>query len=225
MLKKLLILLSVLLISSFYIHLNAQSDLNQSQTANHELQKLQKDENHADCDGHGDHDENDHNEIGNHDDVEENHDHENHDEGFFIKLTSDVIKLAGITFQDVKHGCIDRTIELPGEIGFNEDRLAHISPRFAGVALKANIRVGDYVKKGDIVAVVESNESMNSYSIKAPISGWVIERHLTPGEFVSEENSIFVIADLSTVWVNLAVYPKDANRIRMGQTTRFIRLL
>ena len=34
---------------------------------------------------------------------------------------------------------------------------------------------------------------------------------------MSEENSIFVIADLSTVWVNLAVYPKDADRIKKGQ--------
>ncbi|MCP4704628.1 MAG: HlyD family efflux transporter periplasmic adaptor subunit, partial [candidate division Zixibacteria bacterium] len=39
----------------------------------------------------------------------------------------------------------------------------------------------------------------------------------TQGEFVTEENSIYVIADLSTVWVNLAVYPKDANRIKKGQ--------
>lgn len=170
---------------------------------------------HAD---HSDHDE-DSNHVDHADHDEAGHaDHDDHADELTVKLTPEAIKLAGITFTDVKYGRIGQTIELPGEIGFNEDRLAHISPRFAGIALKANIRVGDYVKEGEVVAVIESNESMNSYSIKAPISGWVIERHITQGEFVSEENSIFVIADLSTVWVNLAVYPKDANRIKKGQT-------
>jgi cobalt-zinc-cadmium efflux system membrane fusion protein len=138
-------------------------------------------------------------------------DHEGHDEELTVELTPQAMKLAGITISSVKRGRIGRTIELPGEVGFNEDRVAHIAPRFAGIAQQANCRVGDYVN------IVESNESMNSYSIKAPISGWVIERHVTTGEFVSEENSIYVIADLSTVWVNLAVYPKDADRVKKGQ--------
>ncbi len=61
---------------------------------------------------------------------------------------------------------------------------------------------------------------MDSYFIKAPISGWVIERRITPGVFVSSENSIYVIADLSSVWVNLAVYPKDSDRVNKGQQVR-----
>ena len=155
------------------------------------------------------------------DDSQELHDDndgdERHSDELTVELTPDAMKLAGITISVVNEGHIDRTIELPGEVGFNEDRVAHIAPRFAGIALQAKYRVGDYVNKGEVVATVESNESMNSYSIKAPISGWVIERHITSGEFVSEENSIYVIADLSTVWVNLAVYPKDADRIKKGQ--------
>lgn len=145
------------------------------------------------------------------------HDHEEHDGELSIQLTAEGINLAGITISRASQKQIATTIELPGEIGFNEDRLAHISPRFPGIALQGNFKVGDYVREGEVVAVIESNESMNSYSIKAPISGWVIERHIAPGEFVSEENSIYVIADLSTVWVNLAVYPKDANQVRKGQ--------
>jgi len=155
--------------------------------------------------------------------------HEGHDHGeptdeLIVELSPEAMKLAGIKISTLKHGSIGSSVELPGEIGFNEDRLAHIAPRFAGIAIKANYRVGDYVESGKVVAVVESNESMNDYSIKAPISGWIIERHITPGEFVSEENSIFVIADLSTVWVNLAVYPKDANRVKEGQSVDIIAI-
>jgi cobalt-zinc-cadmium efflux system membrane fusion protein len=154
-------------------------------------------------------------------DNHEGHDHEAEKaDEFTIQLTSEASELAGIKISKVKHSRIGKSLELPGEIGFNEDRLVHIAPRFAGIALKANYKVGDYVKKDAIVAVIESNESMNFYSIKSPISGWVIERHISSGEYVSEENSIFVVADLSTVWVNLAVYPKDAARITTGQIAR-----
>jgi len=157
---------------------------------------------------------------------EHDHDHEtdddhekddDHESEFSIELTSEAIALGGIVISKVKHGQIGNAIDLSGEVSFNEDRLVHITPRFPGIALKANFRVGEYVNAGEIVAIVESNESMNSYSITAPISGWVIERHITTGEFVSTENSIFIIADLSTVWLNLAVYPKDANLIKKGQ--------
>ena len=142
------------------------------------------------------------------------HDHEG--DGLFVELTPEAMTMAGITVSRVAHGRISRTIPLAGEVGFNEDRLVHIAPRFAGIAVKATCRVGDYVKAGQVVAVVESNESLNQYSITAPISGWVIERHITPGEYISGESSIFVIADLSTVWVNLAVYAKDADQIEPG---------
>jgi cobalt-zinc-cadmium efflux system membrane fusion protein len=167
---------------------------------------------HNDCEGAHEYESNIHL-----DDTESN-DHNDHGEEFIVTLTTEAIDLAGITFSEVKHGRIEKTVELSGEIRFNEDRLAHISPRFAGVALQANHRVGDYVEEGSVVAIIESNESMNPYSITAPISGWVIDRHITRGEYVSEDNSIYVIADLSTVWINLAVYPKDANRIKKGQT-------
>jgi cobalt-zinc-cadmium efflux system membrane fusion protein len=130
------------------------------------------------------------------------------------------VSLAEIKTAVVQHGAIVRRIELPGEVGFNEDRLAHIAPRFAGIALQAMKRVGDRVEAGEAVAVVESNESMNPYTIESPITGWVIQRHITPGEFVSEQRSIYVIVDLSDVWVDLAVYPKDAHRIREGQVAR-----
>lgn len=148
------------------------------------------------------------------------HDHdayEDHNE-FTVTLSRDAVALAGIKTATVIRGRISNTIELPGEVGFDENKLAHISPRFPGIAQRANYNVGEYVNAGQVMAIVESNESMNPYEIKAPISGWVIEKHITPGEFVSGENSIFVLADLSTVWINLAVYPREINRVRKGQT-------
>jgi len=155
----------------------------------------------------------------NHDEADD-HDHSVHEDHgeFTITLSPDAVALAGIETAAVLRSTISNTIELPGEVGFDENKLAHISPRFPGIARQANYNVGEYVEAGKVMAIVESNASMNPYKIKAPISGWVIEKHITPGEFVSEQNSIFVLADLSTVWINLAVYPRDINRVRKGQT-------
>jgi cobalt-zinc-cadmium efflux system membrane fusion protein len=148
--------------------------------------------------------------------AEDGHNDEDHGEEGLISLSSEAVNMAGITTSHVERGSIAQSIELPGEIGFNEDRLIHITPRFAGIARKANYRVGDYVEAGNVLAVIESNESLTAYNIKAPISGWIISRHISTGEFVGQENSIYILADLSTVWANLAVYAKDADYVKPG---------
>lgn len=70
--------------------------------------------------------------------------------------------------------------------------------------------------KGDVLAVIESNQSLTQYELKASLAGTVIDRQTTLGEFVSEQKSAFVIADLSTVWVDFSVYRRDLKRVSIG---------
>jgi RND family efflux transporter MFP subunit len=54
--------------------------------------------------------------------------------------------------------------------------------------------------------------------VRAPISGTVIERTITNGQFVAAENTpLLTIADLSTVWVQADVFERDLHRIATGQ--------
>lgn len=208
----------ICLITILYIGTNIFAEDDHDHVEKDKTTKVTNNSDHDDHSGHEHEVANAEQEAGHTED--DGHDHSDSEDELTVELTPEAAKLAGITISTVQTGNINKIIELPGEVGFNEDNVAHIAPRFAGIALQAKFRVGDYVTKDDVVAVIESNESMNSYSIKAPISGWIIERHITKGEFVSEENSIYVIADLSTVWVNLAVYPKDADRVQKGQLAR-----
>jgi cobalt-zinc-cadmium efflux system membrane fusion protein len=48
----------------------------------------------------------------------------------------------------------------------------------------------------------------------------VIEKDISLGEAVKEDADIFMIADLSTVWVEVAVYSKDTNLVREGQKVK-----
>ena len=70
----------------------------------------------------------------------------------------------------------------------------------------------------DIQRLVNQNEpDLRSYQIRSPIDGTVIMRHITKGEFVESTSTIYEVADLSTVWVEIGIYPKDLHRVREGQ--------
>ncbi len=62
------------------------------------------------------------------------------------------------------------------------------------------------------------NERLAWYPLRAPFDGTVITRHLSLGEFVKDDADAFLIADLSTVWVDFRVHERDLPTIRLGQT-------
>lgn len=51
---------------------------------------------------------------------------------------------------------INTTLQLPGEISFNQDRTAHIVPRVTGVVEKVNVDLGAQVKRGQVLATIAS---------------------------------------------------------------------
>ncbi len=53
-------------------------------------------------------------------------------------------------------------------------------------------------------------------TIRSPLSGTVIERHATAGEVVAEGSSLFMVSDLSRVWVVGRVYEQDVAAARIG---------
>lgn len=126
----------------------------------------------------------------------------------------------GVTVQTAGPGKIDRGIELLGEVRPNGDALAHIVPRFPGIALTIRKTIGDNVKSGDVLATIQSNESLAPYELKTMIDGTIIEKHLTRGEAVERDKPTFTVADLSTVWIDLSVYQKDIHEVAVGQMVR-----
>jgi cobalt-zinc-cadmium efflux system membrane fusion protein len=57
-------------------------------------------------------------------------------------------------------------------------------------------------------------------AIAAPISGTVIERTATQGEVVGPEKTIFMVANLSSLWVIIDLYEKDLGRVRQGTSVK-----
>ncbi|MDQ2821473.1 MAG: efflux RND transporter periplasmic adaptor subunit [Pseudomonadota bacterium] len=73
-----------------------------------------------------------------------------------IALTDAQAKAAGITIDTAAPARIRSAFQLAGEIRFNEDRTAHMTPRLAGVVESVRANLGQQVKKGDILAVIAS---------------------------------------------------------------------
>jgi len=134
-----------------------------------------------------------------------------------VQLTPEEMSEFGIELAIAGSAPLHLHRDLTGEISTDPERLAHIVPRFPGIVIEVRKQIGDVVKKGEVLAIIESNESLAPYEVKSLIDGTVIEMHLTRGEMISDATHAFVIADLSYVWANLNVYQKDLPYIKVGQ--------
>jgi cobalt-zinc-cadmium efflux system membrane fusion protein len=150
---------------------------------------------------------------------EEHAGHDEHEEAT-VGLTPTELAEFGIEVEPAAPGTIVLHVSLPGEVQPNADRLAHIVPRYAGIVTEVRVGIGDDVRRGDVLAIVESDESLAPFEIRTLISGTVIQKHITLGEAVSRDQDVFVIADLDSVWVDLTVYQRDLARVAVGQTVR-----
>jgi cobalt-zinc-cadmium efflux system membrane fusion protein len=59
--------------------------------------------------------------------------------------------------------------------------------------------------------------NLGHFEIMAPFSGTIVEKHITLGEKVGDNNAVFTVADLCSVWVYLTVYQKDMDTVKVGQ--------
>lgn len=62
-----------------------------------------------------------------------------------------------------------------------------------------------------------ASSAVNRYVLRAPFNGLVVEKHLAQGEAVKEDANVLLVSDLSSVWVEIVVTPKDLEYIRVGQ--------
>jgi membrane fusion protein, heavy metal efflux system len=183
----------------------------------------------------------------------------------------------------------------PGEVTYDQDRIAHVSSRLRGTVRESRVHLGDKVRKGQMLAVLDVPEladvrrrydsaksrsrlaksamdreerlwkrrisperqylearqayeetlidlssarseliglglteadfaapSLSYYPLRSPISGIVAEKHAVVGEVIeperdASEQNMFVIADLSTIWIEMAIPASDVRRARAGQ--------
>lgn len=175
------------------------------------------DENHE---AHSDHDEHRDEEEA-HGESREEHGEHGHDEHEGpIKLDALDMEDFGIRVAAAGPGVVHETLRIPGEVRMNENAMGHVSPRFDGVVTMIHKRLGELVRRGDVLAEMESNETLRPFELKAPLDGVIVAFHITPGESMSAGETAYTIADTSTVWVDLRAYQRDLPKVHNGQEIR-----
>jgi membrane fusion protein, heavy metal efflux system len=124
---------------------------------------------------------------------------------------------AGLVIEKAVPRKLALRLSVLGQVRLNEDTARHLSPRYPGVVRELRKQVGDSVHAGETVAIVEGNESLQAFEIRSPGAGSVVEKRVTSGETVDSGETLYVVADLSTVWVDFTVYREDAQRVRSNQ--------
>ena len=131
------------------------------------------------------------------------------------EITPAAAKAAGIETLPAGAATIRETVTLNGNIALDPNKTVHIKARFPGVVREVNKRLGEQVKAGDVLARVESNESLQIYPIKSPISGLVLTRSTNPGDVAGDE-PLFVVSDLSGMWAEFHVFHRDLASVKVG---------
>ena len=114
------------------------------------------------------------------------------------------------------------TVTLYGEVRADPARTRALRARFPGVVRGAHAEIGDSVAKGAPVLTIESDESLNRYTVDAPIAGVVTGREANPGEHTADR-VLMTLTDVSSVWAELSVFPGNRGKVRVGQAVEVRR--
>lgn len=132
-------------------------------------------------------------------------------------ISDKVASISGLQSEKAESREIKTLSRVRGKILPSEHRIAHVIPRFSGVVRESRKHIGDKVEKGEVIAVIESNQSLQPFEVRSQISGTVINGHVIVGEFVPENQWIYVVADLSEVWADFFVPLREQLDIKSGQ--------
>ena len=132
------------------------------------------------------------------------------------EIPAETAKAMGIETETTGPVTLNETRTFSGQVHTNPNLLSRVRPRFAGVVKSVRRELGDVVKAGDVLASVQSNESLQTYLVKAPINGLIVKRDIQVGESTGNA-PLFVIADLSKVWVELDIFSRDLDKVKRGQ--------
>ena len=84
--------------------------------------------------------------------------HEDHGTERLVQIDRATTEKLGIEVAVAGPGELEVTTELPGEVQVNGDRMAHVAPRVGGVVQEVHVSLGDSVRRGQLLAVLESRE-------------------------------------------------------------------
>lgn len=137
------------------------------------------------------------------------------------RIAPDVAESLGVETEIAGPAVLEDSVTVYGRIRANPERVREVRARFDGVVRSVHADVGGSVAKGERLLTIESDESLETYSVRAPIAGVVTQRDANPGEQTTGR-LLLTITDPSSVWADLAVFPGDRGRVRVGNPVSIV---
>lgn len=82
---------------------------------------------------------------------------------------------------------------------------------------EARIAADNAAQKLNAIGAGTADGASNRFTLRAPFDGVIVEKHITLGEAVAAETNVFTLSDLSTVWAEFSIAPKDLAHVRVGE--------
>jgi cobalt-zinc-cadmium efflux system membrane fusion protein len=130
-------------------------------------------------------------------------------------IAEDIAQTAGIRTEIAGSATLVSKRTLYGRITADPSRQREVAARYPGVIQKVQKILGETVRSGETLAVIESNESLRAYNVTAPIDGVITARNANPGE-QSGDRALFTIVDPTSVVAELSLFPADRAHVRVG---------
>ncbi len=139
------------------------------------------------------------------------------------RINAAAAREGGIATERAGPVTLEDSRELLGTVELAPGARSQVRARFPGTVMAVMKQVGDQVRAGEVIARVESNDSLQIYAVRAPVSGVVYERATNVGD-VAGSDPIFVIGDPGKTTVVFNVFPRDLEAVRGGETVRITTL-
>ena len=124
-----------------------------------------------------------------------------------------VAEAMGIATETAGSATLHQTIRVYGKLVYPPSAKRQIQARFDGVVKQMHVGLGESVSKGQVLITVESNESLKTYQIQAPMAGVVSEQFASVGEQTAGR-TLLEVSNSDALLAELAVYPADSNKIK-----------
>lgn len=131
-------------------------------------------------------------------------------------IAAEAAKVGGIKTEAAGPATVSDLIDMGGRIEITPEGKADVRARLPGLIVSLSGKLGQQVRRGQVLARVESSHSLQVYTVTAPISGTIVEKNVNIGD-TTGDRTLFVIADPTKLHAEFFIYPRDAERIRVGQ--------
>ncbi|MCD6227952.1 MAG: efflux RND transporter periplasmic adaptor subunit, partial [Candidatus Omnitrophica bacterium] len=130
-----------------------------------------------------------------------------------IKETKGIpVEVAKVEFEEIKD-----ILKFTGTVEGKEQ--VQVFPKVGGKLIKYLVKEGDFVKKDDVIALIDRDITGFKYEphkVQSPISGEVLKADFDKGSLIDTKTSVAIVGDISKVKVKIEIAEVDYPKVKVG---------